>query len=237
MLIDFFYTLRSAKLPVSVKEYLTLLEAIKEGVVGPNTRTMQLQDRRLLLPEPHRAGQGREALRQVRPRLCRLLQGRGDDRRLHQGHPAGMAAQEPGAQAEPGGKGQDREDGLGRAHGDAEEALRRAEGAPRRRQQDDRHRRHQPVRRQRLQPAGHPHRPGERAATRARSRSGTSAPTRTTTTPRSWARATSRSRCAACASSPAKATRKNSTWTTPSAPLPPMPAGWTSRWCPSATTT
>ncbi|MEI6599865.1 MAG: VWA domain-containing protein [Comamonadaceae bacterium] len=37
MLIDFFYTLRSAKLPVSVKEYLTLLEALKEGVVGPNT--------------------------------------------------------------------------------------------------------------------------------------------------------------------------------------------------------
>ncbi len=36
MLIDFFYTLRSAKLPVSVKEYLTLLEALKKGVVGPN---------------------------------------------------------------------------------------------------------------------------------------------------------------------------------------------------------
>ncbi|MEN9435673.1 MAG: hypothetical protein RIR09_328, partial [Pseudomonadota bacterium] len=36
MLLDFFYTLRSAKLPVSVKEYLTLLEALKEGVVGPN---------------------------------------------------------------------------------------------------------------------------------------------------------------------------------------------------------
>ena len=36
MLIDFFYTLRSAKLPVSVKEYLTLLEALKQGVVGPN---------------------------------------------------------------------------------------------------------------------------------------------------------------------------------------------------------
>ena len=35
MLIDFFYTLRSAKLPVSVKEYLTLVEALKEGVVGP----------------------------------------------------------------------------------------------------------------------------------------------------------------------------------------------------------
>jgi uncharacterized protein with von Willebrand factor type A (vWA) domain len=37
MLIDFFYTLRSAKLPVSVKEYLTLLEALKAGVVGPTS--------------------------------------------------------------------------------------------------------------------------------------------------------------------------------------------------------
>jgi uncharacterized protein with von Willebrand factor type A (vWA) domain len=37
MLLDFFYTLRSAKLPVSVKEYLTLLEALQKGVVGPMT--------------------------------------------------------------------------------------------------------------------------------------------------------------------------------------------------------
>jgi len=35
MLIDFFYTLRTAQLPVSVKEYLTLLEALKADVVGP----------------------------------------------------------------------------------------------------------------------------------------------------------------------------------------------------------
>ena len=33
MLIDFFYTLRAAKLPVSVKEFLTLLEAVKAGVI------------------------------------------------------------------------------------------------------------------------------------------------------------------------------------------------------------
>ncbi|MDH5330231.1 MAG: hypothetical protein OEW27_09805 [Aquincola sp.] len=33
MLIDFFYTLRAARLKVSVKEYLTLLEAIKAGVI------------------------------------------------------------------------------------------------------------------------------------------------------------------------------------------------------------
>ncbi len=39
MLLDFFYTLRAAKLPVSVKEYLTLLEALQKGVVGPNAAT------------------------------------------------------------------------------------------------------------------------------------------------------------------------------------------------------
>ena len=44
MLIDFFYTLRSAKLPVSVKEYLTLLEALKEGVVGPNSHVSEDDD-------------------------------------------------------------------------------------------------------------------------------------------------------------------------------------------------
>jgi hypothetical protein len=37
MLIDFFYTLRSAKLPVSVNEFLMLLQALQVGVVGPNS--------------------------------------------------------------------------------------------------------------------------------------------------------------------------------------------------------
>jgi uncharacterized protein with von Willebrand factor type A (vWA) domain len=36
MLIDFFYTLRAAKLPVSVKEFLMLLDALKASVVGPS---------------------------------------------------------------------------------------------------------------------------------------------------------------------------------------------------------
>jgi uncharacterized protein len=36
MLIDFFYTLRAAKLPVSVKEFLTLLEALQAEVIGPS---------------------------------------------------------------------------------------------------------------------------------------------------------------------------------------------------------
>ena len=44
MLIDFFYTLRSAKLPVSVKEYLMLLEALQAGVVGPNSGAVDDED-------------------------------------------------------------------------------------------------------------------------------------------------------------------------------------------------
>jgi uncharacterized protein with von Willebrand factor type A (vWA) domain len=35
MLIDFFYALRAAQLPVSVKELLTLLAALQRGVIGP----------------------------------------------------------------------------------------------------------------------------------------------------------------------------------------------------------
>jgi hypothetical protein len=34
MLIDFFLKLKSHKLPVSIKEYLTLLEAMDKGVIG-----------------------------------------------------------------------------------------------------------------------------------------------------------------------------------------------------------
>src|SRR4030081_1571106 len=36
MLIDFFLKLKSHKLPVSIKEYLTLLEAMEKNVIGPS---------------------------------------------------------------------------------------------------------------------------------------------------------------------------------------------------------
>ena len=44
MLIDFFYTLRAAKLPVSVKELLTLLEAMQKDVVGPRSEHCSIDD-------------------------------------------------------------------------------------------------------------------------------------------------------------------------------------------------
>jgi uncharacterized protein with von Willebrand factor type A (vWA) domain len=36
MLIDFFFTLKSAKIPVSIKELLTLLEALQRSLIGPS---------------------------------------------------------------------------------------------------------------------------------------------------------------------------------------------------------
>ena len=44
MLIDFFYALRDAKLPVSVKELLTLLEAMQMDVVGPRSEHCSIDD-------------------------------------------------------------------------------------------------------------------------------------------------------------------------------------------------
>ena len=44
MLIDFFYTLRAAKLPVSVKEFLMLLEAMQANVVGPQSDAFSMDD-------------------------------------------------------------------------------------------------------------------------------------------------------------------------------------------------
>ena len=36
MLIDFFFTLRDAKVPVTIKEFLTLLEALDKNVIAPS---------------------------------------------------------------------------------------------------------------------------------------------------------------------------------------------------------
>ena len=44
MLIDFFYTLRAAKVPVSVREFLTLLEALQANVVGPASDACSIDD-------------------------------------------------------------------------------------------------------------------------------------------------------------------------------------------------
>ena len=39
MLIDFFFTLKAAKIPVSIKEYLVLLEGLDKNIIGPGSPT------------------------------------------------------------------------------------------------------------------------------------------------------------------------------------------------------
>ena len=51
MLINFFYTLRAAKLPVSVKEYLTLLEALKAEVIPPSVDDFYVLSRLILVKD------------------------------------------------------------------------------------------------------------------------------------------------------------------------------------------
>ena len=51
MLINFFYTLRAAKLPVTVPEYLTLLQALKAEVIGPSVDDFYVLARTVLVKD------------------------------------------------------------------------------------------------------------------------------------------------------------------------------------------
>ena len=155
MLLQFFTALRDAKVPVTLREYLTLLDALDRDLAGQARRGV-------LLPGAHGPGEGRAQPRPVRPGVRHGLQGARDPRRGGRARrdPRGMAAQArreiPHRRREGGAEGA----GLGQAVRDPEAAPRRAEGAPPGRLEMDRHRRHLALRRLRLQSRGHPHRPG-----------------------------------------------------------------------------
>jgi len=51
VLIDFFFTLKDAKIPVSIKEFLTLLEAMQEGVVGTSIDEFYFLSRTILVKD------------------------------------------------------------------------------------------------------------------------------------------------------------------------------------------
>ena len=51
MLIDFFLKLKSHKLPVSIKEYLTLLEAMGKDVIGPSINEFYYLSRAALVKD------------------------------------------------------------------------------------------------------------------------------------------------------------------------------------------
>ncbi|NMM26009.1 MAG: VWA domain-containing protein [Glaciimonas sp.] len=51
MLIDFFFTLKDAKIPVSIKEFLLLLEALQKGVIGTSLDDFYYLARTLLVKD------------------------------------------------------------------------------------------------------------------------------------------------------------------------------------------
>ncbi len=51
MLIDFFFTLRSAKVPVSIKEFLILMEALKKDVIDPSIEQFYFLSRTTLVKD------------------------------------------------------------------------------------------------------------------------------------------------------------------------------------------
>ena len=211
MFATFFHELKAAKVPVTLKEYLTLMEALRG-------RPRRPQRRALLLSLARRAGEGRAPPRQVRPGVRPRLQGpRTDARGAGGADPRGVAALGRPALPVRGGEGQDRgARRLGKDHGGAEEAPRGAEGPPPGRQQVDRHRRHVALRRRRLQPRRRAHRPEDQPQQPRHQGVGQARVQGPRRQRSSSAPATSRSRYAACASSPARARPTSSTSTAPS---------------------
>ena len=67
MFVTFFHELKSAGVPVTLREYLTLMEAMERPRVAAG--------RGVLLSLPRRAGEGRAQPRQVRPRVRPCVQG------------------------------------------------------------------------------------------------------------------------------------------------------------------
>ena len=152
MLIDFFLHLKSARLPVSTREFLTLLEALDERVVSGSLDDFYHLARATLIKDEAQFDRYDLAFATYFKGVDAIFD-------LRAGIPEEWLRKE--FDAAPVGRGQeeDRSPGrLGQADGDAEEAARRAEGAPRRRLEMDRHRRHEPVRRLWLQPRRRAHR-------------------------------------------------------------------------------
>ena len=160
MLIDFFYTLRAAKLPVSVKEYLTLLEALQAGVVGPNSDDAYKIDdfyylaRTTLVKDEKHFDKFDRAFAAYFKGVEMIADFTKDVplEWLRKNLELELSPEEKAAIEKMGW-----DELMETLKKRFEEQKERHEGG----NKMDRHRRHQPVRRLRLQPAGHPHRPGQ----------------------------------------------------------------------------
>ena len=162
MLVQFFFELRAAGVPVSITEFLTLLEALsRRGRASRAEDFYYLARTCLVKDERHYDRFDRVFAQRLQGRAKTLfaqLLGTSAGRWLR-----ALAHAHCSRTRRSADRGPRR---LGQADGDAARAPRRAEGAAPGRQQMDRHRRHLAVRRLRLQPRGRAHR---QAAARNRS--------------------------------------------------------------------
>ena len=154
MFATFFHELKAAKVPVTLKEYLTLMEALQADLADRNVEHFYYLSRAALVKDERHLDKFDQVFGHVFKGLELMSEARrGAD-------PRGVAALARPALSDRGGEGQDRGAGrLGKDHGGAEEAPRGAEGPPPGRQEMDRHRRHLALRRRRLQSRRRAHRP------------------------------------------------------------------------------
>jgi uncharacterized protein with von Willebrand factor type A (vWA) domain len=222
VLINFFFTLRAAKVPVSVREYLTLLEALKAGVIdddtGPTLDKFYYLSRTALVKDEAHFDKFDRAFSAYFEGVEMLTD-------FTQEVPLEWLRKTLELELSPEEKAAIEKMGWD----ELMETLKK--------RFEEQKERHQGVplgpmaTTPRASASGRP-----KDATAAPSKCGTNGPTKTMTTPRSWAPATSKWRCAVCAALHGKARPRNWTWMTPFTPQPPTQGFWISRWCLSVTT-
>jgi uncharacterized protein with von Willebrand factor type A (vWA) domain len=155
MLIDFFLHLKARRLPVSIKEFLALLEALQQHVIEHSIDDFYVLSRAILVKDETGFDKFDRAFGEYFKGVEAL---------------PGMEVLIPEEWLRPGGEEtpdrrrarQARKARLGQADGDLQTASRRAEGAPFGRQQVDRQRRHLALRTRRDTSRGNPGRRPER---------------------------------------------------------------------------
>jgi uncharacterized protein with von Willebrand factor type A (vWA) domain len=146
MLVPFFFKLREGGVPVSITEFLTLLEALQAHLAQSSAEDFYFLSRACLVKDERHFDRFDRAFAAHFKGAEQLFEA--------------LLAHIPQEWLQRMGERTLSEEEKGQADRDAEEAARRAEGTAPGRQQVDRHGRHVAVRRLRLQPRRYPHRPG-----------------------------------------------------------------------------
>ena len=158
MFVTFFTELKSAGVPVTLREYLTLMEAMDKDLASRRVEDFYYLSRATLVKDERNLDKFDRVFGHVFKGLELM------EEALTRRNSGGVAEEARREISHRGREEADRGDGRPRqADGDAEEAARRTEGPPPGRLEMDRHRRHVAVRRRRLQSGRRAHRRREHA--------------------------------------------------------------------------